>query len=83
MASGNRDAEQMRFADAIIATAGQPSIEHGTRYSGRVKVVSWTHKKQPKYIALREADFAGLKGWQGPNPPSGFYGSKLTTTYLP
>jgi hypothetical protein len=83
MASGKRDAEQMKFADAIIAKAGKPSSEQGVRYTGRIKVITWTHRKQPKYIALREADFAGMIGWQGPNPPSGFYGSKLTTTYLP
>jgi hypothetical protein len=82
MASGQRDAEQMRFADRIIAQAGKPSTEHGVHYTGRVKVITWTHRKQPKYIALREADFGGLIGWQGPNPPSGFYGSKLTTEYL-
>jgi hypothetical protein len=84
MASGNRDAEQMRFADAIIARAGQPFTEHGTRYDGTVKVIRWKHRGQDKYVALRRADFGnGMIGWQGPNPPSGFYGSRLTTEYLP
>lgn len=82
MASGKRDAEQMRFADAIIAKAGKPSVENGVTYTGRVKVITWTHRDQPKYIALREANFAGMIGWQGPNPASGFYGSKLTTQIL-
>jgi hypothetical protein len=82
MASGKRDAEQMRFADAIIAKAGKPSVENGVTYTGRVKVITWTHRDQPKYIALREANFAGMIGWQGPNLPSGFYGSKLTTQIL-
>lgn len=83
MASGKRDAEQMRFARDIIATAGKPTTENGVRYTGRVKVITWTHKGQPKFTALRESDFDGLLGWQGPNPSSGFYGSKLETTYLP
>lgn len=82
MTSGNRDAEQMRFADAIIAKAGKPSVENGVTYTGRVKVITWMHRDQPKYIALREANFAGMIGWQGPNPPSGFYGSKLTTQII-
>ena len=81
--SGGRDAEQMRFARDIIAKAGKPTIENGVRYTGRVKVITWTHKGQPKFTALREADFGGLLGWQGPQAPSGFYGSKLETTYLP
>jgi hypothetical protein len=83
MASGKRDAEQMRFARDIIATAGKPTTENGVRYTGRVKVITWTHKGQPKFTALREADFDGILGWQGPQAPSGFYGSKLETTYLP
>lgn len=82
MASGKRDAEQMRFARNIIAKAGKPTIENGVRYTGRVKVITWMHRDQPKYIALREANFAGMIGWQGPNPASGFYGSKLTTQIL-
>ena len=83
MASGKRDAEAMSFARDIIAKAGKPTTESGVRYTGRVKVITWTHKGQPKFTALREADFDGLLGWQGPNPSSGFYGSKLETTYLP
>ena len=82
MASGQRDAEQMRFARDIIATAGKPTTENGVRYTGRVKVITWTHKGQPTFTALREADFDGLLGWQGPQAPSGFYGSKLTTEIL-
>jgi hypothetical protein len=81
--SGQRDAEQMRFTDVIIAKAGKPTTENGVRYTGRVKVITWTHKGQPKLTALREADFDGLLGWQGPQAPSGFYSSDLTTTYLP
>ena len=83
MASGQRDAEQMRFARDIIAKAGKPTTENGVRYTGRVKVITWSYKGQPKFTALREADFDGLLGWQGPQAPSGFYGSKLETTYLP
>jgi hypothetical protein len=82
MASGQRDAEQMRFANDIMALVGRVSIENGVRYTGRVKVVTWTHEGQLKYTAMREADFGGFTGWQGPNPPSGFYGSKLTTEIL-
>jgi hypothetical protein len=82
MSSGNRDAQQHRYSDLILQQAGKPSVEHGVRYSGRVKLITWTHKRQPKYLALREANFGGLTGWQGPTPPSGFYGSQLTTVYL-
>jgi hypothetical protein len=82
MASGQRDAEQMRFARDIIATAGKPTIENGVRYTGRVKVITWTHKGQPTFTALREADFDGLLGWQGPQAPSGFYSANLTTEIL-
>jgi hypothetical protein len=81
--SGKRDAEQMQLARDIIAKAGKPAIENGVRYTGRVKVITWTHKGQPKFAALREADFDGLLGWQGPQAPSGFYSADLTTTYLP
>jgi hypothetical protein len=83
MASGNRDAEQMRFSDAILAQAGKPFREHGTYYPGTVKVIRWRYKGKDKYIALREAHFGGrMVGWQGPNPPSGFYGSRLHTEYI-
>jgi hypothetical protein len=81
--SGGRDAEQMRFARDIIAKAGKPTTENGVRYTGRVKVITWTHKGQPKFTALREADFDGIIGWQGPQAPSGYYSADLTTTYLP
>jgi len=83
MASSQRDAEQMRFARDIIAKAGKPATENGVRYTGRVKVITWTHKGQPKFTALREADFDGIIGWQGPQAPSGYYSADLTTTYLP
>jgi hypothetical protein len=80
MASGKRDAEQMRFADAIIAKAGVPEIDaSGTVYPGTVKVLRW----EGKHTALRLVRCAdGSEFWQGPTPPSGFYGSKLQTQYL-
>lgn len=69
MASGKRDAEQMRFADAIIAGGGT------------VKVLRWDDGR--KYTALRLVKCAdGTEFWQGPPPPSGFYGSKLETEIL-
>lgn len=82
--SGGRDAEQMRFADAIIATAGKREVDSsGTIYPGIVKVIRWEHKGQPKYTALRLATWPdGFQCWQGPQASSGFYGSKLTTEIL-
>jgi len=87
MDSGNRDAEQMRFADEIIAKAGIREVDDsGTVYPGTVKVIRWEYQGQKKYTALRLATWPhvhdALPCWQGPNPSSGFYGSKLTTEIL-
>lgn len=84
MASGKRDAEAMSFADSIIATAGKREVDDsGTIYPGTVKVIRWTHRGQDKYTALRLARWSGgFECWQGPTPPSGFYGSKLKTKYI-
>jgi hypothetical protein len=84
MASGKRDAEMMRFADAIIAKAGKREVdEYGTIYPGTVKVIRWTHQGQQKYTALRLATWPGQpSAWQGPTPSSGFYGSRLETEIL-
>jgi hypothetical protein len=84
MGSGKRDAEMMRFADAIIAKAGQYEVDDsGTTYPGTVKVIRWTQNGQPKYTAMRLATWPGYpSAWQGPTPPSGFYASKLTTEIL-
>ena len=84
MASGKRDAEMMRFADAIIAKAGKREIdEYGTVYPGTVKVLRWKTNGVEKYTALRLATWPGQPpAWQGPTPPSGFYGSKLQTEIL-
>jgi hypothetical protein len=83
--SGVRDAEQMRFADAIITKAGKREVDDsGTIYPGTVKVIRWEHKGQPKYTARRLATWPdGFQCWQGPQAPSGFYSANLTTTYLP
>ena len=83
--SGGRDAEQMRFADAVIAKAGKREVDSsGTIYPGTVKVIRWTHKGQSKYTARRLATWpSGFACWQGPQAPSGYYSSNLTTTYLP
>ena len=84
MASGKRDAEMMRFADAIIAKAGKREIDDsGTIYPGTVKVIRWKSGGTEKYTALRLATWPGQPpAWQGPTPPSGFYGSKLKTEIL-
>jgi hypothetical protein len=83
--SGGRDAEQMRFADAIIAKAGKREVDSsGTIYPVTVKVIRWIHRGQPKYTARRLATWPdGFQCWQGPQAPSGFYSANLTTTYLP
>ena len=83
--SGGRDAEQMRFADEIIAKAGIREVDDsGTVYPGTVKVIRWEYRGQPKYTARRLATWLdGFQCWQGPQAPSGFYSSNLTTTYLP
>jgi hypothetical protein len=83
--SGQRDAEQMRFADAIIAKAGKREVDDsGTVYPGTVKVIRWEYRGQPKYTARRLATWPdGFQCWQGPQAPSGFYSANLTTTYLP
>lgn len=83
-ASGKRDAELMRFADAIIAKAGKREVDSsGTIYPGTVKVLRWTYRGQEKYTALRLATWPGQTPlWQGPNPPSGFYAAKIETQYL-
>jgi hypothetical protein len=82
MASGKRDAEMMRFAEAIIANAGKREVDaSGTIYPGTVKVIRWDDGR--KYTALRLATWAdGSQAWQGPTPPSGFYGSRLETEIL-
>jgi hypothetical protein len=84
MASGKRDAEAMRFADAIIAKAGKREVDaSGTIYPGTVKVIRWERRGQPKYTAQRLATWpGGFQCWQGPTPPSGYYGAKLTTELL-
>lgn len=84
MDSGNRDAEQMRFADEIIATAGKREVDSsGTIYPGIVKVIRWEYKGQPKYTALRLATWPdGFQCWQGPQASSGFYVSKLSSEIL-
>jgi hypothetical protein len=83
--SGGRDAEQMHFADAIIAKAGKREVDSsGTIYPGTVKVIRWQHKGVAKYTARRLATWPdGFQCWQGPQAPSGFYSANLTTTYLP
>lgn len=84
MASWRRDAEMRRFADAIIAKAGKVETDDsGTFYPGTVKVLRWQQSGAENYTALRLARFAdGTEAWQGPTPPSGFYGCKLRTEYL-
>ena len=86
MASGKRDAEMMRFADVIISKAGRREVDqYGTVYPGTVKVLRWTHRGESKYTALRLATWPGMDmppAWQGPTPPSGFYGSKIQTEIL-
>jgi hypothetical protein len=84
MASGKRDAEMMRFADAIIAKAGRYEVDDsGTTYPGTINVISWTQNGQPKHTAMRLATWPVYpSAWQGPTPPSGFYASKLTTEIL-
>jgi hypothetical protein len=83
MASGQRDAEQHAFSDAILRLPRTPTTEHGVYYPGDIKVITWKYRKAPKYLALRKGILPnGMTLWQGPTPPSGFYGSKLTTTYL-
>jgi hypothetical protein len=82
--SGGRDAEQMRFADAIIAKAGKREVDDsGTVYPGTVKVIRWEYRGQPKYTARRLATWPdGFQCWQGPQAPSGFYSANLTTEIL-
>ena len=82
--SGSKDAEQMRFADAIIAKAGKREIDSsGTIYPGTIKIIHWEYKGQPKYTAMRHATWPdGFQCWQGPQAPSGFYSSNLTTQIL-
>lgn len=84
MKSGKRDAEMMRFADAIIAKAGKYEKDaSGTIYPGTIKLIRWEYRGQPRYTALRLATWPGHPpAWQGPTPASGFYASKLTTEIL-
>jgi hypothetical protein len=84
MGSGKRDAEMMRFADAIIAKAGLREIDQsGTIYPGTVKVIRWKQNGQEKYTAMRLATWPGQPpAWQSPRPASGFYAAKLTTEIL-
>ncbi len=84
MASGKRDAEMMRFADAIIAKAGKREVDDsGTIYPGTVKIIRWESGGVEKYTAMRLATWPGHPpAWQGPTPPSGFYGSKLRTEII-
>ena len=81
---GPRDAEQMRFADAIIAKAGIREVDDsGTIYPGTIKVIRWEYRGQPKYTAMRLATWPdGFQCWQGPQAPSGFYSANLTTEIL-
>ena len=84
MANGNRDAEQMRFADEIIATVGKREVDSsGTIYPGTIKIIRWEYKGQPKYTAMRLATWPdGFQCWQGPQASSGFYVSKLKSEIL-
>jgi hypothetical protein len=82
MASGKRDAEMMRFADALIAKAGTVETDDsGTLYPGTVRVLRWDEGR--KYTAQRLAVFPdGSTAWQGPTPPSGFYAADLEEQIL-
>ena len=82
-----RDAEQMRFANNIIRKArphrytemsGPPPLVK-CHYTGRVKIYIWRTNNQTRYTAMRETyspTTGRAGGWQGPNPPTGFYGWK-------
>jgi hypothetical protein len=83
--SGVRDAEQMRFADAIIAKAGKREVDNsGTVYPGTVQSIRWHYRGQDKYTARRLATWphTNFQCWQGPQAPSGFYSSRLTIEYI-
>lgn len=83
-ASEKRDVEQMEFSRNIIRKAGEPYVEYSlppdpvpTRYTGRVKIYIW---EKGKFTALREIESnSGTTKWQGPNPPTGFYGWRKAT----
>lgn len=79
-ANVKRDAEQMEFSRNIIRKAGEPYVEYSlppdpvpTKYTGRVKIVLYGGGK---FTAMREVESntPGVTKWQGPNPPTGWYG---------
>lgn len=81
-ANEKRDAEQMEFARNIIRKAGEPYVEYSlppnpvpTKYTGRVKIIIYG---EGKFTAMREieSNIRDVTKWQGPNPPTGFYGWK-------
>jgi len=74
-----RDEESMSFSRNIILSAGQPyTDEYGTDYTGVVRVYKWKSGKKVKFVALREIrEKNGGLAYQGPNPPTRYYGSDL------
>jgi len=67
----------MGFSRNIIHSAGPAYTKYGMHYTGRVKIYKWKGRdKKAKFVALREIQLErGLLGYQGPNPPTNFYGS--------
>ena len=78
-ANPKRDIEQMKFSSRIIRSAGtKKQDEWNTPYTGNVKIYVWSLSKgRGKYVALREIRWKdGSIGYQGPNPPTYFYGAR-------
>ena len=52
----------------------------GMYYTGRVKTYGWRYKRAEHFNCLAETvyvqDGKYVHSWQGPNPPSGYYGQK-------
>jgi len=80
-----RDEEQMKFSSRIIRSAGTKKIDQwNTPYTGVVKIYIWSMSNgRAKYVALREIQFKdGFVGYQGPNPPTNFYGVRKKTEIM-
>jgi hypothetical protein len=77
----------MAKASSIPYTEIDPETRARTRYTGVVRVMHWEKKPnliarlfgaktQRFYTAARQVQLSDGMGWQGPNPPIGYYSAK-------
>jgi len=68
-----RDAEQLMFSRQVFYKRLAQGQEYP--YTGYIKVYDWPWKGRVYYLVLQHINWSRgskTKGWQGPNPPSGY-----------